>query len=428
MRSHKTFRDELKSIGGIPGVLFSEEEIAKEKPPIWRTVDYALDQATCEYNDALPCRNPDDLFTSRAPTEDDSLFSDWLDFPEYGYVAAPFNTGRIASKESPSDVLFDELGLDVETAMDAIGGDKEGLRKRLAAATADLGTDAFACYHPWHKYVNSRRTPWGMWFHIDNLLGFADVLRLKAKDIRLPLDGRDAFDLCYLIAYRHELFHYYVEHFAIRLEILLRKPFYRPYVEDVFCNPKIVHTEDWLEEALAQAVVLNSRWIHNRLPQGISWRETKSLIKSIFREFGGGYRDFDCKKYGGPDNAHRILAAQVAQAERNPSDTSTQSFTPKEEYHISPKKVPGYLVFTPQFISRFQLGMPEYRRWKKYARSKGYRHEEGEGPGDHEVFKCDSHRIHINTKGKELDKASLKKVAKMEGRPLHAVVKEIRSF
>ena len=70
------------------------------------------------------------------------------------------------------------------------------------------------------------------------------------------------FTLLFCAVYRHELFHYHVERFATRLEVLYRHPTYRPYVEDV--RHKVAGTSRWLEEALAQAVVLNSSLVSKR--------------------------------------------------------------------------------------------------------------------------------------------------------------------
>lgn len=88
--------------------------------------------------------------------------------------------------------------------------------------------------------------------------------------------------------------------------------------------------------------------------------------------------------------------------------------------------MPGYLAFTPNIVSRFQIAMPKHRQWTKWAGRNGFQHE-GPGPGDHEIWMRDGNRIQINKKHDECDIASIKAVARLEGKTLRQLVDEIRA-
>src|SRR5262249_43258767 len=110
--------------------------------------------------------------------------------------------------------------------------------------------------------------------------------------------------------YRHELFHYHVERFATRLEVIQRVPVYRPYVDGVFA--RVARTDQWLEEALAQSTVLRSHFVARH--GGFSRKLITAILRDEFLRFPAGYRDFDCKRYKGSERAHRAFGAQVARA------------------------------------------------------------------------------------------------------------------
>src|ERR1700753_1665146 len=102
-----------------------------------------------------------------------------------------------------------------------------------------------------------------MYFFLDAVIGWSTVLYREAQ---LP-DPRpsllDVFRITFIITYRHESFHYHVESFSTKQEIVQRLQIYRPYVERLRRN--VAGTERWLEEALAQAVVLESTFVERQL-------------------------------------------------------------------------------------------------------------------------------------------------------------------
>lgn len=413
MKSQSTFSEEMQNIGHISGVLFSKEQAESQIPPTWVIHEYGFDD--------IPVVSQSDAQNSEPYDIDD----DWIRVSGFDGRAKRIDTDWIARSRppSPEEFVTELLGMDVENAVAVIGADAARVRMRVSTATAKFGTDAFATYLPWHKYANSRRTPWGMWFFLEPLLWWAAYLRHAASQSGLSLSTRQAFNVAFYVAYRHEQFHFHVERFAIRQEVLQRMPVYLPYDKQVFSNRKIVGTKDWLEEALAQAVVLESTWLYRRL--GFKKHHLRPFLEDQFRGFGGGYRDFECKSHGGPDEAHKLLGAQVARAVCRPKRPATEFATPKREYVTASELVPGYLAFTPRIVSRFQLGMPKIHNWRKWARRNGFNHE-GPGPGDHEVWEHNGKRVQINPKGNECDFASMKAVAKMCRVSIRTLVDKIR--
>jgi len=354
--------EEMQNIGSIPGVLWTKEQAARQGPPTWPVHEYGFDRIP-------PGRETDVPGTVNkprvpvAPVSEASMFgADVLVIPGFDGRVVSVDTNWISQSrwEEPDEALANNvLGLDVAGAVEAVGADRGQVRARVAAATAKLGTDAFGTYLPWHRYANSPTTPWGVWFFLEPLLWWAADLCAVGARSGLVLDARQAFNLAFCVTYRHELFHFHVERFAIRQEVLLRKPIYLPYDREVFSHPRIVGTKHWLEEALAQATVLESSWLYKRV--GLAKGGLHVFLAEQFRHFGGGYGDFECESKGGPERAHGLLAAQIIRSTRFPRIPVTKLATPKQERSAAPGLVPGYLAFTPRIVGRFQLPIPG--RW-----------------------------------------------------------------
>ena len=54
--------------------------------------------------------------------------------------------------------------------------------------------------------------------------------------------------------FRHETFHYQVETFATRMELIQNRALYLPFQYDV--EPQVINSKHWLEEALAESTVV----------------------------------------------------------------------------------------------------------------------------------------------------------------------------
>jgi hypothetical protein len=341
--------------------------------------------------------------------------------PDRPYV---FRTGvstvydaRNRGDDAVREAVVEATGIDLDAVFQVRLN--EGGRT-LPTLTAKFGTDAFGTYAPWHAYGRSSTTPWGMYIFLENLIDWTVYVYPKTKDTT-PIG---VFTLLFCAVYRHELFHYHVERFATRLEILCRRPTYRPYVEDV--RHKVAGTSRWLEEALAQAVVLNSALVSNR--SGYTKKKVQKILKPLFQTFGPGYRDFECTEFGGVDMGHSVLAAQVARGhvEIPPSTEATAFATPLREYYSDSFEVPGYLVYRPHFVTRFQLATPKKHEFERFARNAGVLYE-GPGPGDHQVWRFEGKRFHVNYVGGHLDLASLKALAKLRGTGVGETCRQIRT-
>jgi len=275
------------------------------------------------------------------------------------------DSARIQGTKDPLvDVLADEIGLDVSAALDSIKGVGT---TAIADLTAKFGTDALGTYLPYHNFGLSQRTPWGIYLFLEQLLFWSVRLADQAVALRIRLSNTDAAALAFYSVFRHELFHFHVERFAVREEVIQRKPIYLPYVHNVFSQ--IPPGEDWLEECLAQACVIESSLVDLRVE--CRRGPMRKLLRHEFRTFGPGYRDFECIKYGDAQPAHKILGAQIATGRATPAFSVTEFATPKRLYSEPSTSVPGYLLYNQSFVTRFQLAMPKARKWKAFADANG---------------------------------------------------------
>jgi hypothetical protein len=190
------------------------------------------------------------------------------------------------------------------------------------------------------------------------------------EDLPKPRPSWDhLFFTLFWVTYRHELFHWHVEVFALRHEVLLRQPIYRPYVERVRYSISQNNPSEWWEEALAQAVVLDSRLVARR--SGIPPKRLRKFLEPDFRtRFGDGYRHFECKSVGGVSEAHRILSAQVARVQQSHDPRSTDLALIKDNYALDDARVPGCFCFSVNDFHRFQLAPVKARSAKQGARKK----------------------------------------------------------
>lgn len=228
-----------------------------------------------------------------------------------------------------------------------IGVDKDEI-DGLANLVAEFGRDAFGPYLPMHAFYNSAKTPWGIYLYPELIRERAKILQ---KAVPYPITSKQYLAIYLYAVYRHELFHYQTERFATKLEIAFAQPFFKPYHTNVFAP--LHYTEDWLEEALAEASVLESVLVQNRT--GIKSSIIKDIYKYDLQFMPPGYRDYHCKKYGGPTKAHKTFAAQIVGGSIKPNHKSTALFTVKGEFGADDKKVPVYMVTNiRKYIKRVQ--------------------------------------------------------------------------
>ncbi|MFN4763717.1 hypothetical protein ACKGJN_11375 [Gillisia sp. Q332] len=250
----------------------------------------------------------------------------------------PIHVPEITRWES-NEVSFESL---FETLLEMYNSSEGSISmETLSALTEDLGREAFGMYLPMHYYFQSRKNPWGVYLFPEAIFQWAkNLYQVKGKSLGLSLRQ---VELAFTYAvFRHELFHHQVECFSTKQEVLNHKVNYNAYGDNV--NGPCSKSEDWLEEALAEATVLNSKHVyHNTKIKAPIFRK---LYEFDLKRMPAGYRDYHCRKFGGPEKAHKLFASQIAQCKINPipAPATKMCTVSANEFSNSWKKVPIYMV------------------------------------------------------------------------------------
>lgn len=324
-------------------------------------------------------------------------------------------------------VRFHEAtGVDLDEMRTFAEENRHWRNQRRADLTMRFGMEAYGTYLPWHAFARSS-TPWGIYILPARIVEWAHDLLHIGENLPSPPPSFDQIvQALFWVTYRHELFHWHVETFALHHEVLVRQPIYRPYVEEVRSPIRLNNPSQWWEEALAQAVVLDSRLVARR--SRIPLPKLRRFLKPDFRtRFGDGYRHFECKSVGGVREAHRILSAQVARVQQAHDPRSTDLALIKDNYALDDGRVPGYFCFSVNDFHRFQLAPVKKRKFDTYVIHMGGKFSPG--PGDHRILQIHGERIHINAgrNHDEIDLASLKAAAKALGTTTYKLAQEMRS-
>jgi len=210
----------------------------------------------------------------------------------------------------------------------------------------NFGSEAFGMYLPMHSFYKNRQNPWGIYL-------FPEVIGPHVQTLYEVFQGQishiNLLRFYIWCVYRHELFHFHTESFSTAQEVLGRKPLFLRYQKAIYKRHKF--TEEWLEEALAEASVLESRLVGNRIDIKAALR--KKIYKYDLRRMPDGYKHFECTLYGGPKEAHRHFAAQLLHLEEvNPLPTLMT--TVKNEFIRKDINVPVYMVTGLRELKRIQ--------------------------------------------------------------------------
>ena len=310
-----------------------------------------------------------------------------------------------------AEAVWDLFGIDLEEELEGIASGRAGNIGAQRQIVEEFGMEALGTYCPWHAFGHSFEMPWGIYMHIERLLLEAARLHVSGEFLPKPKPSLLAvLRLLWWLTFRHELFHYHVEMFATRLESSLRSAVYRPYVECV--RQKTIHTPECWEEALAQAVVLESKMVKRALGVGSAFMYDN--VVRYFDTFPMPYKNFRCPEVGGPDNAHRLFSAQIARKQIviPPQEWNTGIALAKTEYSTDSTAVPGYLLIRPTFLSRFQLQTPRMSDVEAFVKQHGTIDEKA--PGDHKRAKINGQTIQLNRakRGNTIDLASAKALAR----------------
>jgi hypothetical protein len=232
-----------------------------------------------------------------------------------------------------------EFGIDYYSEEELFA--KDPPRSRFKRMMEEYGRDCYGLYLPFHYYFKSGK--WGIYLFVDLIEQRAEELFFEQRKLDSTfnrLSCQEIKMLYYYAVFRHEFFHYQTEVFATNAEVLSEKPLYINY--NRYVKEYVRNSRHWLEEALAEASVLKSTLVLKRA------KINKAALKAIY-EFDlqfmpPGYRDYECRFYGGPDEAHRHLASQIIQTRVQPNFLVPKNNIIKKEFDHDYKKVPVYLV------------------------------------------------------------------------------------
>lgn len=188
------------------------------------------------------------------------------------------------------------------------------------------GTDGYGTYIPLHLVWPNQIDYWGIYISEWMLVDLA-IRIYRHKDIQGKLEKltlRKLLDIAYQVILRHELFHFKIEQWSLMLELVTGRPFYLPYLERVYA-PTLLDQEDTnLEEALANASVLNSRKIMDLAGKEMKKPVLRAIEESFLWHQGPGYRNYSLMrgipKYVGNKyrDAVNFLCNQIVRSELIP--------------------------------------------------------------------------------------------------------------
>jgi len=117
-----------------------------------------------------------------------------------------------------------------------------------------LGAEAFGFYLPYHKFYQSNR--WGIYLMKEPILEHSNYLYHSQEEyLGTELLSLEEVQRIFIYCvFRHETFHYQVETFATRMELIQNRALYLPFQYDV--EPQVINSKHWLEEALAESTVV----------------------------------------------------------------------------------------------------------------------------------------------------------------------------
>jgi hypothetical protein len=304
----------------------------------------------------------------------------------------------------------------------------EGFRADLdLGRLLELGVEAYATYLPIHFFFSPGRPAavWGVYISEQGVMRLAAILRRACYDrYGDPPAGRDGLfvEIAYQILLRHELQHFKVESFALNAELFLGKPIYVPYLTGVYAET--LWTELCLEEALANATVLNSRVIEGLFKRVYStdqlewvpdWRYL--IFEEFFQYQPPGYRDCDLRSgrlrkgrghhgvRGWQDTMNLLCNQIVCGGVTCSGDIPFYAFPPDNFFLRAERLVPIHVVGSLSAEDSFiGVAPPKKREWESFLKKVDY-YRTDRGKGDHVVWESELgwNSLTLNYHGSELD-------------------------
>ncbi len=179
-------------------------------------------------------------------------------------------------------------------------------RDSKGGCVSTLGIEAYATYMPIHFFFSGQQnnTDWGIYISEDGVARLGALLQnacYKQREMGKVEPEKEYLFLkiAYQILLRHELTHFRIESFSLSSELVQQRPLYAPYLYNIYANK--YGNDDCLEEALANAAVLDSVVIRNlfnelypkeKFPAApYTWREV--LARNFFDLQPKGYTNYD---------------------------------------------------------------------------------------------------------------------------------------
>jgi len=414
------FEAEYEALSNVPNVMMSESEFLSGRRQQSR---FAPLHSRLESNYPEPDASVVDA-------------SDWniaVSIPNSKHSGVPVDLYEVYSILSQTNAEDEEVVTDLASAT---GLDVHQLLKDMAypdltdpqiikTRIDEHGVDALGCYLPWHGFVKCEEQPWGTYLFLENILAWtSDVYhnnkRLAKNDPRSSIMA--VFRFCMLVALRHEIFHYQVEKYALKIEASLGHHIYSRYFNDVFLS--CAGTADWLEEALAQAVVLDHPFMKQFT--GLFGNTYGGVAIEAFRSFPDGYKDYRCYKHGGVSKAHRILATQIIRGNVDNDYTATDLSLPvTESVNKASRELSCYISYRQTVFSKYRCCCPSRKKTRQFLKKFGSPNP-SRNIGDHEGWSVKNQNIQMNPKSSTYDIASFKALAKSLGVNLNQLDNAIR--
>jgi len=105
----------------------------------------------------------------------------------------------------------------------------------------------------------------------------------------------------------------------------------------------VTNSKHWLEEALAESSVVRSRYVSNK-NKGVKAKHITAMYEWHLKMMPPGYSDYECRAYGGPDEAHKYFVSQLREVKRTPEAILPKSMTIRSLNLHDFSSVPTYWV------------------------------------------------------------------------------------
>ena len=174
-------------------------------------------------------------------------------------------------------------------------------RRSFPQGCTKVATELLAIYLPFHFYPDG---VWGVRFFERPVLQFAKMVWQEARRLGLRFNLDYSIKIVVYAVARHEFTHYIFELFALQLELLSGRQFYRPYSDQVY--KRTYPTIDCVEETVANYWFFDNPVIGNRAC-------LEQLFRDLVKKSPGAYAEAAVHDDSSIRDVEDKVAAQVNQ-------------------------------------------------------------------------------------------------------------------